>query len=187
MIATLRFNLLIICALILLGFSLSNTPILRNNSGNIILECNTSYGLIKGTNHKVKSAYDALTGKLQFSVLVNDIHFNNATFEEEFSNSFMESKQFPVATFNGVINNNSQINLNKDGIYTSTITGNLKIKGISKHVMTTGSFVVAENRVKGVASFYAIPKDFNISIPSYIMTDISKKIKINVNIDFPIP
>ena len=53
--------------------------------------------------------------------------------------------------------------------------------------MTTGSFVVAENRVKGVASFYAIPKDFNISIPSYIMTDISKKIKINVNIDFPIP
>jgi len=82
---------------------------------------------------------------------------------------------------------NSQINLNKDGIYTSTITGNLKIKGISKQVMTTGSFVVAENRVKGVASFYAIPKDFNISIPSYIMTDISKKIKINVNIDFPIP
>lgn len=172
---------------LLWSFTSSDLPILRNNSGNITLECKSDFGNISATNHKVKSAYDINSGRIQFSVLVNDLYFEKAIIQEEFNSQIMKSNQFPLATFNGKINNNSLINLTRNGTYSSSISGDLTLKGITKRVTTTGSFIVENSKIQGVATFYAKPEDFNIAIPDYLRNQVSDKIKINVQIEFKKP
>jgi hypothetical protein len=169
---------------VLLGFTPNKNLVLKNNSGDITLECETDYGVIRGTNHKVKSAYDHSSGKIQFSVLVNDLYFEKAIIQEEFNNYIVKSGQFPLATFNGVIENNTLIDLTRKGIYSTTISGNLSLKGVTKRITTSGSFIVTDKKATGVATFYAKPQDFNIMIPDYLKDEISEKIKINISIEY---
>ncbi len=133
---------------VLLGFTPNKTPILKNNSGDITLECKTDYGVIIGSNHKVKSAYDHSSGKIQFSVLVNDLYFEKAIIQEEFNNYIVKSGQFPLATFNGVIENNPLIDLTRKGIYSTTISGNLSLNGVTKQILLAVLLLYQIKRLK---------------------------------------
>ncbi|MEY2924661.1 MAG: hypothetical protein RLZZ337_1209 [Bacteroidota bacterium] len=180
-------HLYVLIGLLMLGFSSHNPLVLRSNTANIELRCNTKYGTIKGTNHKVKSAFERISGKMQFSVLLNDIYFEKAIVQDEFNTTLIESSKYPLATFDGFVQKSKLIDFAKEGTYSSTITGDLKIKGITRKVSTSGSFIVTKDNVRGVAHFEAKPEDFGISIPSYAKNKIDEKIQIRVTTTYNLP
>ncbi len=166
------------------GFINHSGGIYSSNTGNINFFSHTSVEDISADNHKVKSAFDATSGKIQFSLLIKDFEFKKALMQEHFNENYLESTKFPKAKFNGNISNVSAIDFSKNGKYSSPVSGKLTIKDVSKTVNTIATFTVNGGVVNGKASFKVNPEDYNIEIPKLVVNKISKDIKISIDVDF---
>jgi polyisoprenoid-binding protein YceI len=168
----------------LLAFTNHGGGIWKSNTGNINFFSHTSVEDIEADNHKVKTAFDANTGKLQFSALIKDFEFEKALMQEHFNENYMESTKFPKATFDGTIMNIGAIKFDKDGTYTSDITGKLTIKDVTKDISTKATFVVEGEKVNAKSVFQINPEDYNIKIPKVVSSKISRDIKVSIDVDY---
>lgn len=139
---------------------------------------------IEAENHKATSVIDTETGAMQWSVLVKAFAFEKSLMEEHFNENYMESSQFPKATFKGSITNMSSINLSSDGQYRAEIKGTLEIHGVSQEVTTTGIFTVSGGEIMGSCEFEVSLADYDIEIPAVVADNISKTVLIKVNADY---
>lgn len=169
---------------ILMSFSNPQGRIYKSNTGNINFYSHTAMEDIEADNHKVKSAFSSENGKIQFSLLVKDFEFEKALMQEHFNENYMESSKYPRATFSGTIDDMGAVKLSIPGTYTSKITGKLTIKDVSKTVSTTGTFVVKADEVNAKATFNVNPEDYNISIPKVVNDNISRNIRVTVDVDY---
>ncbi|MBT8326553.1 MAG: YceI family protein [Bacteroidia bacterium] len=176
----------IIFALTLLGiFGFKNHgSIYKSNTGNINFFSHTAVEDISADNHKVKTAFDANSGKIQFSALIKDFQFKKALMQEHFNENYMESTKFPKSTFSGTIVNIDAFNIEKNGTYTSPVSGKLTIKDVTKTVEALGTFIVKDGVINAKASFNVNPEDYNISIPKMVSEKISRDLKISVDVDY---
>jgi polyisoprenoid-binding protein YceI len=137
---------------------------------------------IEALNHQVNSALDASTGNFVFKVLIKSFEFEKALMQEHFNENYMQSDQFPNATFSGKVLNLKDINLNKDGTYAAVVEGDLTMHGITNKVKTNGTFEVKNNKIVGKSSFNVLIKDYNIAIPKAVVKNIAENIQIDVNV-----
>lgn len=158
--------------------------IYKTNTGNISFYSHTVVEDISAENHKVKTAFDAGSGKIQFSVLVKDFEFPKALMQEHFNENYMQSTKFPKSTFSGTIENVKGINFEKDGTYTSPVSGSLTIKGTTKKVSTIGTFVVTKGVVNAKATFNVNPVEYGIKIPKGTTEKISDAIQVSIDADY---
>ncbi|PCJ64611.1 MAG: polyisoprenoid-binding protein [Bacteroidetes bacterium] len=175
---------LALLAIGLVAFKNHSGGIFKTNTGNINFFSHTSVEDIAADNHKVKSAFDASSGKIQFSALIKDFEFEKALMQEHFNENYMNSTKFPKTTFNGMIENMDAIKIGTDGIYTSNISGKLTIKDVTKDVSTKGTFTVKGGVVNAKATFQINPTDYNIEIPRVVSKKISKDIKVSIDADY---
>lgn len=166
------------------GFKNHEGGVYKSNTGNINFYSHTPVEDISADNHKVKTAFDATSGKMQFSVLIKDFEFEKALMQEHFNENYMESTKYPKSTFNGSIDKISAINFAKDGTYTSPVSGKLTIKDVIKDVSTTGTFVVKGGNVNAKAIFKINPRDYNVTIPKAVSNKIAEELKISVDVDY---
>ncbi|MFB1012433.1 MAG: YceI family protein, partial [Bacteroidia bacterium] len=103
----------------LVAFTNHGGGIYKTNTGNINFFSHTSLEDITADNHKVKTAFDATSGKIQFSALIKDFEFPKALMQEHFNENYMESTKFPKSTFSGTIENMAAVKTTVDSIYTS--------------------------------------------------------------------
>ena len=99
--------------------------------------------------------------------------------QEHFNENYMDSYQYPKATFKGKLDNFSIISLNANNSY--DLYGVLTIKGIKKNIQTTVSVKVENNRIFISGSFYVNANDFDIKIPSIVRDKIAKQIEISID------
>ena len=168
----------------LFAFKAHEGGIYKSNTGNINFFSHTSMEDINADNHKVKTAFDATSGKIQFSALIKDFEFEKALMQEHFNENYMESTTYPKSTFSGTIDNISAINFDKDGTYTSKVSGKLTMKDVTKDVSTMATFVVKGDNVNAKASFVVNPEDYNVTIPKVVSNKISREIKVSVDVDY---
>ena len=166
------------------GFKNHGGGIYKSNTGNISFFSHTAVEDIEAENHKVKTAFDASSGKIQYSVLIKDFQFEKALMQEHFNENYMESTKYPKSTFSGTIEKIGDINLEENGTYTSPVSGKLTIKDITKTVSTTGTFVVNNGVVNAKASFKINPEDYNIDIPNMVSEKISRELKVSIDVDY---
>jgi polyisoprenoid-binding protein YceI len=176
-------TLAIIC-LGMVAFTYHSGGIFKTNTGNINVFSHTPIEDITADNHKVKTAFDGTSGKLQFSALIKDFEFPKALMQEHFNENYMESTKFPKATFNGMIKNIVAVNTSQEGTYMSNVTGKLTIKDVTKEVSAQGTFTVKNGVVNAKTTFVINPEDYNIEIPKTVAGKISKEIKITVDADY---
>ncbi len=124
------------------------------------------------------------TGELSFAVLIKSFLFKRALMQEHFNEDYMESETFPKSTFNGTINNISQVNFKTDGSYPVTVTGKLTIHGVTKDVTVNGTINITEGKVSAASTFEVAPQDYNIFIPAVVREKIAKVIKVQVKANF---
>lgn len=166
------------------AFTTHSGGIYKTNTGNINFYSHTPVEDITADNHKVKTAFSAENGKIQFSCLIKDFEFKKALMQEHFNENYMESTTYPKATFDGTISSILTIDLGKDGTYTSPVVGKLTIKDVTKDVTTLGTFTVKNGLVNAKATFNLNPYDYNVSIPKMVAPKISDSIKISIDIDY---
>lgn len=113
-------------------------------SGTITFDATTpGDALPKAENKAAIAALDTKAGTVAFESLVKNFSFSSARMQDHFNSpKWMDSEQFPKATFKGKITNLGAVNFAKDGSYKANVEGDLTIHGITKPVSTSATIVV---------------------------------------------
>jgi len=165
-------------------FSGVNAQKYLTRSGEISFFSSTSMEDIEAHNKTVTAIFDSQSGAIQFSVTIKSFHFEKALMEEHFNENYMESDDFPKATFKGKIENVADIDFSKKGTYTANITGMLTIHGVTKEIKTTATFTVNGDEVLGESKIMVNPEDYGIEIPGVVREKIAKELEVSLKMNF---
>ncbi|QSB27405.1 YceI family protein [Flavobacterium sp. CLA17] len=152
-----------------------------SKSGEITFEASVaSFEEVKATNSSVTFVLNPATGEIASLALMKGFRFKVALMEEHFNENYVESDQYPKATFKGKIEgfDPSSLTANpKDFI----IKGKLELHGKSKDITTTARISKSASGISIGSAFSVNASDFNIAIPSLVKSKISNKINIQID------
>ena len=168
-----------VLTLYLLQVLVAQKYITRNGSVSFFSE--TPIEDIRALNKQTSCVLDINTGSFAFQVPIRGFMFKNALMQEHFNENYMESHDFPKATFRGVIENWLDFKLSNQSQNIS-VKGTLTIHGVSKKISVSGTIRQDRDQIKGVAFFDISPSDYNIKIPRVVRDKIAKTIQISVNV-----
>jgi len=134
---------------------------------------------IKALSTTAASVFNAATGELGFSISIRSFRFRKALMQEHFNSDYMESDQFPKATFKGKIQ--EQVDITKDGNYPITVTGVLNVHGISQLRTIPATLTIKSGVISMASEFTVNCADHQIKIPQIVFHNIAESIKINVS------
>lgn len=177
-----RISIAIAAVLVILTGSLQAQSKYFTRNGNISFFSDGSSEKIEAYNHKVSCVIDAATGQLEFGVLMQAFEFEKALMQEHFNENYVESEQFPKATFKGTIADNGAVKYTKDGSYKVTVSGKLTLHGVTKDVTTKGTIAVKGSKVSALAEFKILLADYKIEIPSLVKDKVAKDVRILVDV-----
>ena len=135
---------------------------------------------ISADNNQVMSVLNQQTGEMQFSILIKSFRFKKALMEEHFNENYLESNKYPKATFKGVVNDLSKINLGKDGSYAVQVSGELTIHGVTNKVTAPGTITVKSGVANASSKFSVKLADYKVEIPKLVKDNIAEVIEITV-------
>jgi polyisoprenoid-binding protein YceI len=152
-------------------------------SATIAFDASTAIdNLPKAENKTVIAAIDPAKNTIQFEAAIKSFAFSNPRIQEHFNQkNWMNSDEFPKATFNGVITNPTAVDFKKDGSYTVNVEGDLIIKGKSQNVKTPATITVTGNTLKATASFSIKLADYDVDGPPVNAGKVSKEPTITVS------
>jgi polyisoprenoid-binding protein YceI len=102
--------------------------------------------------------------------------------EEHFNENYLESDQFPKATFKGKVLNFDATKLSSSKAVFDA-EGDLTLHGVTKKVKVKIIFLQAGDKLITSSSFKVRPSDFNIKIPTVVKSKISESIEIDFKFD----
>ena len=118
-------------------------------------------------------------GKIATQLYISTFSFRLALMQEHFNENYMESDEFPKASFAGRIEQFDASHLKK---VSHILRGKLTIKGISKIIQTKIELKKSLNNkiiLKGM--FTVAPQEFNIKIPSIVRKKIADQIIVTID------
>jgi polyisoprenoid-binding protein YceI len=140
---------------------------------------------IEAKNTSAASKINSQTGELEFQLLIKGFQFKKSAMQQHFNDKdYMDSDNFPKATFKGKITDLSNANFKKDGTYTVTVEGDLTIHGVTKKVTTTGTITIAGEKINSQATFKVLLKDYNVSVPSFVSKKVAESVEVKVDCDY---
>lgn len=137
---------------------------------------------IEAHNTKAVSVFDVSTGQMEFSVLMKGFEFAKAKMQEHFNENYLESDKYPKAVYTGTIKNASTLKLDQDGVYNIDVTGNLTMHGITKPQDVQAVITVKNGIVSAVSEFTITLADYDIKIPALVANNISKIVKVVIDV-----
>ena len=158
----------------------SNGQKYLTKTGTIKFYSETPIEKIEAHNRVVNAALDGNTGDFVFKVLMKSFEFEKALMQEHFNENYVESDQFPNATFLGKILNIKDVNLEKEGDYPVLVEGKLTIHGVTNSIKEKGTFSVKQGKINAKAKFNILLSDYKVTIPGAVGNNISKTIEITV-------
>ena len=172
--------ILVVSAICLLQISLAQKRYFTK-TGTISFNASTALEDVNAINKSATCIFDAVTGQIDFQLLIKGFEFKKALMQEHFNENYMESHKYPKSTFKGKVTNIDKVDFQKDGNYPVAVTGILEIHGVKKEVTANGQFHVSGETVLSTAEFSVELADFNIAIPGLVKDKISKTATIKVN------
>ena len=139
---------------------------------------------IEAINKNVASILNIENGEVVASTLVRSFDFEEALVEEHFNENYMESHDYPKATFKGVIDDFTSIDLNKDALYNLTITGDLTIHGTSVKIKEPVKIGVKNKKISGNTDFVVSLKAHKIKIEDLYKNRIKDEIELKVHFNY---
>ena len=154
-----------------------------STSATIAFDASTAIDdLPKGENKTAIAAIDPEKYTVQFEASIKNFAFSNPRIQDHFNQkNWLNSDEFPKATFTGVITNPAAVNFKKDGSYTANVEGELTIKGKAQKISTPATIVVAGKTLKTLASFTIKLSDFFIEGSAINAGKVAREPKITVS------
>ncbi len=152
-------------------------------NGNVIFEASVpSFEEIKAVHKNTSALLNIKNGELAALILIKGFKFKIALMEEHFNENYMDSDDFPKATFKGKILNFDFKKVSNE-FKQFELEGILKIHGISKKIKTSSNIKLNSKNILLIGKFKINPSDFDIKIPSIVSNKIAKKVFIDFNFE----
>src|SRR5215471_21439843 len=157
--------------LFLLFCATSNAQLYMTRSGFVGFYSKTPLEDIRAENNQVYAVIDAGKKNIAFTLLMKGFIFEKELMQEHFNENYAESDKYPKANFSGTFESESPVN--KDGKYQITVSGDLTIHNVTKHIEQPATLELANGNLSGTAEFHIRPEDFNMKIPSIVRDKIA--------------
>jgi len=139
---------------------------------------------IEAVNNQVSSVLVAENGQFAFLVPIKAFVFEKALMQEHFNENYMESGQYPNASFKGNIANIEEIDFTQEGEYEATFTGTMEIHGVQQTISQPVTLLIGENLVTVKAKFMVKASDYEVEIPAAKKDNISNELEVTVNVEY---
>jgi polyisoprenoid-binding protein YceI len=136
---------------------------------------------IAADNTKASSIYNEATGDIVFSVPIKEFEFEKSLMKEHFNEKYMESEQYPKATFQGKI---SGYQSSVTGEQKAAASGKMTIHGVTQDVTINGTIENASGSPKMKAKFMVKLADYKIKIPQLLWKNIAEEVEVTVEFNF---
>lgn len=151
-------------------------------NGSITFSSDAPLELIKASSNEMKGKLDMAKKIFAFTIRINSFTgFNSPLQKEHFNENYMESVQYPNASFSGRII--EDLDLTQDGYYSVRAKGNLTIHGVTQERIIKCDLLVKEGKVSVKASFTVLLAEHNILIPKVVHEKLASEIKVEVKTD----
>lgn len=149
-----------------------------SKSGAVSFEASVpSFEEVKAKLENAGCALNTGTGDIAVIVYIKNFQFKNALMQEHFNENYMESDQFPKATFIGKILDFNVSNLNTQK-QDCQLKGNFQIHGKTKEMTVPAKISKTDKGIQIWADFVLNTDDFNISLPFLIRSKVSKQVHV---------
>ena len=165
-------------ALVFLNFS-KPADIYMTKSGTVSFVSKAQLEEIEAENNLVDAVVNRADKTVAFKVPIVGFHgFNSALQEEHFNENYLESEQFPEATFEGKII--EDVNLMNNGTYKVRVKGMLEIHGIELEQVIAGVIAVKDEIIQVTSSFEVPLSDYGIKTPRIVNQKIAQVVDVKV-------
>ena len=113
----------------------------------------------------------------------NGFEFDKPLMEEHFNENYIESHKYKLSVFKGKVDF-SKVDMEKDGVYEVTATGELDVHGVKKEREINGTLEVKNGQLILTCNFDILLKDHKIKIPKIVTEKIAEAVLVKVNITF---
>ena len=152
------------------------------NTGSIVFRSDAPLELITAHSKDMRGKLDADKKVFAFSIRINSFSgFNSALQREHFNENYLESSQYPTASFSGKII--EDIDFSADGTYTVRTKGNLSIHGVVQERIIKSEVIIRKGVISIQSDFTVLLEDHNISIPKIVHEKLASEIKVEVKAD----
>lgn len=135
---------------------------------------------IEAHNNQGSGVFDAETGQVAFSVLMKGFTFEKALMQEHFNENYMESDQYPKATFKGSVKNFKSMDLLSGEEEKVTVEGEMTIHGVTKNINVDGEIRLHANTLSIRSTFPVRLADYRIKIPKAVVNNIAEVVEATV-------
>jgi len=172
---------IILSALFILAGNLVFSQKMITRTGEIKFEASMpAFEEIAATNKTTSCILDKATGDFVALTLIKSFKFKAPLMEEHFNENYMESSQFPKATFKGKILNFDATKLSA----TKTaydLEGDLTIHGVTKKIKTKINLTLSGAKILVASTVLVKPQDYKIEIPSLVKGKIAENVKVSMS------
>lgn len=169
------FGVVAVVFLMQLGFAQGQT-LYGTSTGEVSFYSDTPLETIEAVNKKTGIIINATTRELAVQLKITDFIFPNRLMQEHFNENYLESEKYPNASFKGKIK--EQIDLTAAGTHTVTAEGSLTMHGVTKPVVVKGTILSQGSDLKLDFKFQVRTEDYQIEVPSLVVTKIAETIDV---------
>ena len=174
--------LILLAFLLIFNFSFAQNKLYSSNKSEFSFFSKTPLEDIDAKNTRANSIINLSNKELVVRIPVSQFQFKNKLMQQHFNENYMESENFPYATFKGKIN--EEIDFSKAGTYSVSASGILNIHGIDQNRKLVGKLTVSENSLLLDTKFEVLLVDHKIDIPKLVFKKIAEKINVSANINY---
>jgi hypothetical protein len=175
---------LFLMSLFLLSSLVSAQDRLITRTGHVWFFSHAPLEDIEAHSRQVAAVIVTAKGTIAVAIPILSFEFKKTLMQEHFNENYMESSKYPKATFTGAINNLSEINPAKNGIYKTTVEGKMTIHNVTRPMKADGTVEVKDGKYIVKSAFVIRLKDYNIAIESRFANNIASEIAVNVELNF---
>ncbi len=139
---------------------------------------------IEASNDKVVAIIDFDKSEIAVKILIKKFEFKKSLMQEHFNENYMESDQFPSATFTGNLEGAEGLDLRKDGTHNVTVKGDIEIHGVKRPMETTAVLEVKNGKLHATTEFKVKTADHKIKIPKIVVKNIAEVIDVKLSFEF---
>lgn len=139
---------------------------------------------IEAHSRQAAAVINTQKGTIAVAIPIMSFEFKKTLMQEHFNENYMESAKYPTAKFTGAVNNLSEIDLKKNGIYKTTVEGDLTIRNVTRQIKADGTVEVKDGKFNVKSKFNIDLKDYNITVEKRLANNIAPTIEINIDLNF---
>lgn len=157
----------------------SDKKLFRTEAGVVRFTSDAPLELIEAQSQSLRGVLDSGTGKFAFAVSIASFQgFNSPLQQEHFNENYLESDEFPNATFQGRVI--EELDFRNELSFEVRAKGLLQIHGITQERILKISLQGDQEELKVKASFTIPLDDHDIKIPKIVYQKIAEEIQVNL-------